>query len=144
MGPAPARRLLRECRGRTSLGAIPCTRSIQQLHAASQKVIMRIKIVYDAAPRRTWAIRLVEQGDWYGLADQLPHTDVDPLVEFYDTRYPHTDLGQFVARYSSSSLLQRQQWPGLCLHGGVPDWTVSDDAMTQVMDWLREHVPQTA
>lgn len=100
---------------------------------------MRIKIIYDVQTEQTWAVRLVETGDRYGLEDKLIHTEATPFVEFYDTRFPHTDLGQFVSRYHVSTLLEAEDSlkGGLCLDGGTPSWTASSDAMLQVYAWLR-------
>lgn len=53
----------------------------------------------------TWAVRIVRNGDHYGRHNCLVHECNDPLVEFYDTRYLHTDLGQFVSRYSATTFL---------------------------------------
>ena len=53
------------------------------------------------------------------------------LVSFYDTRYNHTQYGQFVGRYYANTLLGLDGWSsrgssirdrGLNLHGGVDDW----------------------
>lgn len=99
---------------------------------------MNIKIIRDAATTLTWAIRLVQFGDNYGQRDKLIHDNVDPMVEFFDTRFPHTPLGQFVSRYYLSTLLERQDNVGLCLDGGVPSWSVSAVAMAEVYQWLLE------
>ena len=82
-------------------------------------------------------IKLVNQGENYGLNNKLTNDNEDPLVEFYDARYPHTELGQFVTRYSLSTLTEDGKKGGLNLQGGVPDWYVSEDAMNQVRDWLK-------
>lgn len=97
---------------------------------------MKIKIILDEVSNMTWAIRLVEKGDGYGLNDQLVHNKDEPLVEFFDTRHPHTDLGQFVSRYNLSTLLDRSGDTGLDLYGGVPSWKVYDKAMKQLTQWL--------
>jgi len=47
---------------------------------------MKIKIFHDTRSHLVWAVRIVEQGDKYGLDDCLDN-DGTPLVEFYDTRY---------------------------------------------------------
>ena len=90
-----------------------------------------------------WTVRLVLKGDHYGLDDVLTHTGIDPLVEFYDRRYMHTEFGQFVSRYYLSTLYTdrggsfvSRQARGLDLHGGVPDWSISAEGMTLVYDWL--------
>lgn len=84
--------------------------------------------------------------------------DVDAnLVEFWDLRHPgphfnaevHSRLGvpmpgQFVTRSSISTLtgedtdlIDFNEWAGLILDGGVPDWTIDSAAMHLVRMWLR-------
>ena len=41
-------------------------------------------------------VRIVRAGDRYGRDNCLTHDKDEPLVEFYDSRYPHTEYGQFV------------------------------------------------
>ena len=82
-------------------------------------------------------IKLVNQGEQYGLNNKLTHDNKDPLVEFYDARYSHGELGQFVTRYSLSTLTEDGKKGGLNLQGGVPDWYVSEEAMNKVRDWLK-------
>jgi len=83
-------------------------------------------------------VRLVKQGEKYGLERCLTHDKTDPLVEFYDARYVKgfEPLGQFVSRYYLSTLLERNNDYGLCLDGGVPNWYVDEEAMKQVYEWL--------
>lgn len=88
-------------------------------------------------------IKLVSQGEKYGLNNKLIHDKEDPLVEFYDARYPHTELGQFVTRYSLNTLTEGDKKGGLNLQGGVSDWYMSEEAMNQVRGWLTLiHSPQ--
>jgi len=102
---------------------------------------MRVKIVYDNLYEMTWAVRVVEQTDAYGLDDCLTHESKDPLVEFYDTRYAHTDLGQFVSRYRLSSLIEHRNRTksGLQLDGGIPSWRISPKPFFELCDWLEEN-----
>ena len=81
-------------------------------------------------------VRVLNKGDKYGRDFCLTHTKDEPLVEFYDNRYPHTQFGQFVSRYYVETILERDTG-GLCLDGGVPDWTVSADDMTTVRNFLK-------
>lgn len=81
-------------------------------------------------------VRLVHQGDKYGLNNCLTHEQKEPLVEFYDTRYPHTEFGQFVTRYNMSTLLERTAHVGLDLDGGIPDWKIDVEGMAKVTSWL--------
>lgn len=88
-------------------------------------------------------VRIVRAGDRYGRDFCLTHDKEDePLVEFYDTRYPHTEYGQFVSRYYVSTILGTDRYGsgegGLMLDGGVPSWTVSAQDMDTVRAYLRE------
>jgi hypothetical protein len=80
-------------------------------------------------------VRVVNTGDKYGR-DFCLTNDKAPMVEFYDTRYPHTQYGQFVSRYYVDTLLERDTG-GLCLDGGVPSWTVSAEDMATVRNFLK-------
>lgn len=81
-------------------------------------------------------VRIVNKGDKYGLNDCLVN-DEKPMVEFYDTRYPHTQYGQFVSRYYVETILDGSEC-GLCLDGGEPSWTVSAEDMKTVRSFLKE------
>ncbi len=95
---------------------------------------MKIKIFHDTRSHLIWAVRVVENGGKYGLDDCLVNEGT-PLVEFYDTRYEHTDLGQFVSRYFIDTLTRGEG--GLNLDGGVPAWSVNEPCMHRIRDWLR-------
>jgi len=82
-------------------------------------------------------LRIVCKGDGYGLG--LTHTKDEPMVEFYDTRYPHTEYGQFVNRYYVSTLLEHKR-NGLCLDGGTPEWSISANDMNIVRAWIKSEV----
>ena len=71
------------------------------------------------------------------------------LVSFYDTRYDHTQYGQFVGRYYASTLLGLDGWSsrgssirdrGLNLHGGVDDWFINADNATDVVDFIEREI----
>lgn len=85
-----------------------------------------------------FCVRIVEKGDTYGLNNCLTHTDSEPLVEFYDKRFPHTEYGQFVSRYNLTTLLKMKKNLGLNLQGGVPDWSVNAQGMKEVLQWLEK------
>lgn len=98
----------------------------------NQPVLVRI-----FADRLTWAVRVVRKGEYYGLRNCLVHETGEPLVEFYDTRYPFSNLGQFVSRYNLSTLVGTHPYGhGLCLNSGVPDWTIPDECFGMIQDWL--------
>lgn len=80
-------------------------------------------------------VRIVRKGDTYGRNNCLTHDEDKALVEFYDTRFPHTSLGQFVSRYYADTMLNRGP-RALDLDSGIPSWTIDDDAMTVVHRWL--------
>lgn len=91
---------------------------------------------------------VVFSGSPYGRSHCLTN-DGETTVEFYDARYMHTRHGQFVSRYTLSSLLgqsrwsQRQYGQGLILDGGLSAWTVDGETMNTIIDtllaWLAEH-----
>jgi hypothetical protein len=89
----------------------------------------------------TFAVRLVQKGDRYGLHGCLTHDEDETLVEFYDTRYDHNSdwleefTGQFVSRYYAETLLGHEG--GLCLDGGIYDWQVSAGNMAKIKNWLK-------
>ena len=93
-------------------------------------------------------VRIMRTGDRYGLDDRLTH-DEGPgreMVEFYDTRYPHTKFGQFVSRYYVSTILSRDGYGtgrgGLDLQTDVAAWKIDPEAMDVVRLWLcREVTP---
>jgi len=94
-------------------------------------------ILRDPESNKVWTVRLCLENDKYGLDDCLTHINKDPLVEFYDRKYLNKfsgDRGQFVSRYFLSTLLE-DDWidRGLNLHGGVPNWQVSQPFMEEVM-----------
>jgi hypothetical protein len=95
-----------------------------------------ISIVNDAGLR--FNVRLVRRGERYGRNLCLVHDKDDPLVEFYDARYPHTEIGQFITRYYRSTLMKPPHDRGLCLDGGVPDWRINATAFEAVLHSLEE------
>ena len=100
-----------------------------------------------------WGVKLLLEGDKYGLDDCLTHDEEDPLVEFYDRQHADADApeGQFVSRYNLSTLLKsdryddvKERWArGLNLHGGVEAWTVSGTLYSAVMERIVEHLQLT-
>lgn len=83
-------------------------------------------------------MRVVEKGDGYGRNNVKVHEDADPLIEFYDARYPDLSFvnaasGQFISRYYLSSLKESLREGrlnnGLDLYSGFADWHVSAKTM---------------
>tara|TARA_R110000851_G_scaffold254964_1_gene407577 strand:- start:404 stop:694 length:291 start_codon:yes stop_codon:yes gene_type:complete len=64
------------------------------------------------------------------------------LVSFYDTRYNHTQYGQFIGRYYATTLLGLDGYGsgikdrGLNLHGGVDNWFINADNANHVVDFI--------
>mgnify|MGYP000268164640 FL=1 len=64
------------------------------------------------------------------------------LVSFYDTRYDHTQYGQFIGRYYATTLLGLDGYGsgikdrGLNLHGGIADWFINADNANHVVDFI--------
>jgi len=79
--------------------------------------------------------KIIPTGGAYGRDDCLTNQGA-PLIEFYDPRYQHMPIGQFVSRYYVSTILERDTG-GLCLDGGVPDWYVNANDMAEIRAWLR-------
>lgn len=89
-------------------------------------------------------VRILRAGDAYGVTGML--TADREMVEFYDTRYPHTQYGQFVSRYYVSTILGRDTYGngkgGLDLMGYEPAWKIDAAAMYVVRLWLRHECPE--
>lgn len=80
-------------------------------------------------------VRILNEGDAYGLSGALAWEHEDrPGVEFYDSRYPHTPLGQFVSRYFVDDIIDGTT--GLDLMGYEPSWKIDAAAMSIVRSWL--------
>lgn len=93
-------------------------------------------------------VRILRKGERYGLNDCLTHDEEAPLVEFYDFRYHNDDdwkRGQFVSRYYAETLFENvidRYLYGLQLYGEVPEWTVPQEQMRQIMHWLESELPE--
>ena len=87
-------------------------------------------------------VRFVKTGDRYGLKDCLIN-DKAPMVEFWDSTKWDADFssrGQFVSRYYASTLLERPHHLGLCLDGGVPEWSISAEDMEEVLNYIEKEM----
>lgn len=92
----------------------------------------------------TFAMRvvLVGAGETYGNNECLTNDSGEPLIEFYDTRYQHTDIGQFVSRYLLSTFMAIADGRGLCLDGGnAQQWSISSSNVNTVKAILRKTFP---
>tara|TARA_B100000963_G_scaffold292068_1_gene262279 strand:- start:275 stop:664 length:390 start_codon:yes stop_codon:yes gene_type:complete len=102
----------------------------------------RIVTFIDPESNRKWNVRLLIEGDKYGLNDCLTYGDKEepeeePCVEFYDAHNNKEETfspwGQFVSRYYLSTMNEREENEGLNLCGYEPVWSVSGDFMDAVM-----------
>lgn len=93
-------------------------------------------------------VRIIQKGDNYGTEFKLTYDAEEPQVEFYDTRHPHTEFGQFVSRYYAKTLLGDDAYGsgsgGLDLQGGVATWKIDEAAMDQVRSWVRARLGRPA
>ena len=98
---------------------------------------------------RMFNVRIVREGDRYGLDDCLTHNGA-PMVEFYDASQDPAkfgERGQFVSRYYVDTLTGRDGFGrdirnghALNLHGGVEAWTLDPWAAAQAVDWAASQV----
>jgi hypothetical protein len=106
---------------------------------------MATAIVKNHVTGREFKMRLVRQGDRYGLRNCLQHDKQTPLVEFYDIAHAFDSapdgemLGQFVSRYYIGSIIADDS-RGLNMHGGVHEWQIDPqgmrDARAIMCQWL--------
>ena len=82
-------------------------------------------------------VRVVEDGEKYGLNQSLTHSGKEPLVEFYDSRFEDTEYGQFISRYNKNTLIDMPSSAGLILDGNVPEWTIDSNAINEITLWLK-------
>ncbi len=90
---------------------------------------------------RAFFVRVVMQGERYGLEDRITHKGTDPLIEFFDYKTANQKTfgprGQFVSRYLASTLADHLDGAGLCLAGGVSAWAVDGEALAPVVALAR-------
>lgn len=120
---------------------------IKDLHSSQYQVMSKepefpiIKKFVDPETNQPWTVV---------IKDEDPIRE--PTVRWYDSRYPHDKegkivLGQFVSSYYITTMLGDEfgarlgDSGGLCLDGGVPDWSVSQECAKEVADFLEESVP---
>ncbi len=87
---------------------------------------MKMLLAVNGVSGAAFAVRHVPTGERYGLNLSLVN-EGPAMQEFYDTRYPHTELGQFVTRYRVDTL--REHEGGLDLVGDVRAWRVTAEGM---------------
>lgn len=94
-----------------------------------------VKTILDATSNVEWNIRVVPPCAKYGLMDQVVNTGKESLVEFFDTRYPDTELGFFVSRYKISTILLHKE--GLCVSGSYSAY-VDAKFIASLQNWLEK------
>lgn len=82
---------------------------------------------------KSWLVRIVKQGDRYGLNNCLIHDKPDSILEFYDT----SNGEQFVSRYYVETFLGIRKGMGLMLDGGSPQWDIDEESIDAVKEWLK-------
>jgi len=98
---------------------------------------------YTATNGTPYRVRIIEQGDQYGRRDCLTYDEPEPMIEFYDERYPRRgitpaarcvpadQLGQFITRYYVKTLAAHDG--ALDLMGHVPAWWLDGDTFAAIM-----------
>ena len=82
---------------------------------------------------KSWMVRIVKQGDKYGLNNCLTHDKPVSLVEFYDTSKGE----QFVSRYYVETFMDISDGAGLMLYSGCPAWSLDRESVDSVKEWLK-------
>ena len=103
-----------------------------------------------------FSVRIVREGERYGLKMCLVHERAEPMVEFYDARYDDErftpGLGQFIARYPASSIVNiddspysshRKPGDGIMFDAGVWEWRMDGQELSEVRAWLAESLDAT-
>lgn len=87
-------------------------------------------------------VRILRQGEKYGLRDCLTHGDEKPVVEFYLPQYKSEEWprGQLASSYYVEDFLRHQG--GLCLWGDEPRWNFSEVEVCEVKDYLMENLKE--
>lgn len=89
---------------------------------------------------RVFVVRIVREGDRYGLNDCLTHDDPRPMIEFYDATYIGDKFGprgQFTGgRYFVETLDERYDSAvDLALDGGIPVWSLTAQNVRDALDY---------
>lgn len=100
-----------------------------------------MKLAHDAPTMRTQSVAGRPMVVCIGAEE-----DGQPTIAFYDESHPRDGLpGQLASHYYYATLAGtggysrglRQQGQPLTLHGGIPEWNMSGEAMDEVMAWAR-------
>lgn len=96
-------------------------------------------VIYEKDKGIPFICRIVNKGDrtFPGSHTNRCRVKYGWAVHVYDGRYPQHELGQFVADYYVSTLLEGyREDTGLNLHGGIPDWTIGPVGRARLQDFL--------
>lgn len=100
---------------------------------AIRAAVPKILVVCDVATTVSWLVRYVPR-----VGPKEPHSTTESVVEFYDTRYPHTEFGQLVSSYDRETLLSIDDGVGLVLDTASKDWSLGVQAVQRVKNWLKQ------
>lgn len=93
-----------------------------------------------------FTVRVVSKGQKYGLDYCLTHDSLDPLVEFYATKWASDKFGvfgQFCTRFNLSTLLNRASiGTPAHLDLSIPEWTLTASEMDYIKGVLGHKVSQ--
>lgn len=91
---------------------------------------------------REFLVRVIEEGDRYGLGIKLVYDQKEPQIEFYDTKRADDPRfapdGQFVTRYYAFQMAFHRHGTGLDLMGHEPAWKLDAGAMDKVIALAKE------
>jgi len=87
---------------------------------------------------RPFYVRLLKNGENYGLDDCLTHDGPD-IIEFYDATSAGKTRprGQFVSRYFVTTLDHYNSTHGLDLQGNVDEWKISARNVCEALIFAR-------
>lgn len=94
------------------------------------------------AKTQDFTVRVVSEGQKYGLNNCLTHDSSDPLVEFYATKSAGEAFGcfgQFCSRLSLSQLLKSGSTPWH-MELSIPSWYLTADEMDSIKVSLQRNL----
>ena len=99
---------------------------------------MTKELVFDALNGRKYKVRVVNQGEHYGLNNVLTHEDETPMIGFNLVRKGNSDY--FVSRYYMDTFLGIHHNDGLCLVSGQRDLDLNKFDLAFIRAWLHADV----
>lgn len=86
-------------------------------------------------------VRVIKEGERYGLFDCFVHDNKKPLVEFFDSRSVFSDvLGMFVSRYFCDSFLKIPDGQGILLDTGSKDWQLDSEQVSLAKEFVMSQI----